>query len=192
MKKIIFLGLALLGLAVIANAALTTAGSINTPLVDQDANGKLVLRFFQVNPSGTPLPTPSSGSGSAVVVTNTTPIPVLQASPTPGILPVSPTTATLNFSTGTFTWTTHTTQSQAITVRSNITLRAVRGGTSLIYNITANPTPGAEIAALEGREVVTGASHKTEGPCYQPTQYVHMRASGTASVVGTLIIDECK
>lgn len=140
--------------------------------VDPTNNKLQSLPVYFVAPSGgTPTPLPTS---------------------TPGALPVSPTTSTLNIGTTVFTFSTSSTTTQAITVRSNVTLRAVRGGTSVVYNITTNPTPGAEISALEGREVVTGAQHITEGPCYQPTHYIHARASGTSSVIGTIFIDECK
>lgn len=96
------------------------------------------------------------------------------------------------------TWTTATTTTYNVTStagtdgRYNITLRANRGGTSAIYAINASATPQATVATLDGREVITGASHKTEGPCYESGSHVHVRASGTASVVGTLILEQCK
>ena len=76
--------------------------------------------------------------------------------------------------------------------RYNITLRAARGGTSVVYAINASATPQATVATLDGREVITGASHKTEGPCYESGTHIHARASGTAQVVGSLILERCK
>jgi hypothetical protein len=120
------------------------------------------------------------------------------ATPTPGVQPVSPTAQKYARYEASASYTTHTTTTINMTstaganVPLNATFRAVRGGTSLIYAINASLTPQSTVASLEGREVITAASHKEEGPCYTPGQFIHIRASGTASVTGTLILEECR
>lgn len=107
MKRILLPLLAATMLASVAYATLSNAGGMANWKSQKDDNGNVTFNVVNVNPSGTPFPTPAGGSGSAVVVTNTTPIPVTQASPTPGIMPVSITANTSISSSGTqgFTWT---------------------------------------------------------------------------------------
>lgn len=148
------------------------------------ANGDVILKTESVNSSGTPVPTPGG--------------PINLPTPTPGIQPVSSTATTAYRYEASATYLTSATTSINVTStagtagRYNVTLRAVRGGTSLVYAINASATPQATVATLDGREVITAASHKTEGPCYEAGTHVHIRASGTASVVGTLILEQCK
>lgn len=176
MKKIIFLGLALLGLAAFTQAAaLSTAGSINTPLVDQDGDGKLVLRVFQVNPSGTPIATPAAAPGIIAGFTPTVYVNVLSVpTPTPGIQPIS-ITAQSGYTRLTATAytgvTTNATVSLGLTATAGtsayksliVKLWVKSGVTAVNATIHATSTPPATFAAGTGPEFFPSDNLKTVG-----------------------------
>ena len=109
MKKTIFLGLALLGLAAFTQAAaLTVGGTINAPNVQQDGNGILVLKTYSVDPSGTPIATPAAAPGIIAGFTPTVYVNVLSvptSTPVTTPVPVAPVSVKIHKSgRQTFTW----------------------------------------------------------------------------------------
>ena len=121
------------------------------------------------------------------------------ATPTPGIQPVSPTVSTLPVASGTLSGLTQTTQPFNLTSAAGIStayitphFRHVRGGTSVV-GVFDSVTYSTIVDALNGPvELVAGASDKIYGPCFPPGTIWDYRVSGTAGGTIGYELYQCK